>query len=634
MPRRSYRQTLINFQPVPSRKLSQDTHHTSPKRNKSTLPPRPPPSLPNEVWGNILRPLGTIALKKFRLVCSEWSVIGSAWLFQTIYLNRFEKSWSGLVSLSTSKHATRVHCVEWNPLVLYDDCNDAAVFALRYEGLLCGLSHRDTVRYFDAYQQVYRTHRTVLRSTTLTAAIEALHHLVNCRRAVVSDDFDLAGCCDDPLRSGIVKIPDILHKPSVWGLRHPCHFENRRLKFTPESERLETAVDIFDVLAASANVTSMTLVVWENRLQQLVQPAYWQRSNGHARYRALPLDNGHLITLNCKLKSPDRTFSPSWDRWTCFPPDREITLNHFRNFSSLKSFQLELTLTDPRAVRSATRHEWEDDSSASDQESNASSTDSASSDVLNEGNPHNDSFVVDRPDGFTQSMFECLCVPLELSFLQFASLTSLTLSNVSLSAKSLLCFLCCQQQLPQSSFSLEFEDTIILYDFDPEVFFICLRQLNVAISYNAANTYYYPPDSAGYHTEWHLIPNVYCSANRQSRRVLSPEAWESCPNRPHLRQDDIPIPKQLPPSPRLARQTHAANTLMIFDRPYRFRYSTPHLTSIPLNKLFETQIYRLRKEGGHTIWEWVPGSSAIDPNTRLPWKNIYPALSVRGTSSA
>ena len=494
MPRRSYRQTLINFQPVPSRKLSQDTQHTSPKRNKSTLPPRPPPSLPNEVWGNILRPLGTIALKKFRLVCSEWSVIGSAWLFQTIYLNRFEKSWSGLVSLSTSKHATRVHCVEWNPLVLYDDCNDAAVFALRYEGLLCGLSHRDTVRYFDAYQQVYRTHRTVLRSTTLTAAIE-----------------------DDPLRSGIVKIPDILHKPSVWGLRHPCHFENRRLKFTPESERLETAVDIFDVLAASANVTSMTLVVWENYLQQLVQPAYWQRSNGHARYRALPLDNGHLITLNCKLKSPDRTFSPSWDRWTCFPPDREITLNHFRNFSSLKSFRLELTLTDPRAVRSATRHEWEDDSSASDQESNASSTDSASSDVLNEGNPHNASFVVDRPDGFTQSMFECLCVPLELSFLQFASLTSLTLSNVSLSAESLLCFLCCQQQLPQSSFSLEFEDTIILYDFDPEVFFICLRQLHVAISYNAANTYYYPPDSAGYHTEWHLIPT---STAPQTARVV------------------------------------------------------------------------------------------------------------------
>src|SRR5947207_6385219 len=69
------RQTLLPFTSKPSQdelpKPPDQSHH------QNSISPKPPPQLPTEVWDHILDPLGTIALKKFRLVCLEWSAIGA-----------------------------------------------------------------------------------------------------------------------------------------------------------------------------------------------------------------------------------------------------------------------------------------------------------------------------------------------------------------------------------------------------------------------------------------------------------------------------------------------------------------------------------------------------------------------------
>lgn len=304
-PSRKGRQTLLNFQPREDKESLQFDESGSAKFTGASRSLRSAPSLPNEVWEHILRPLGTIALKKLRLVCREWSCIGAVWLFRTVYLNRYEKSWAGLIALSRSSHATKVRSVEWNSLVLYKDCDDAGIWALRYHDLLKGLTHRNKLRFYDAYYQVYRTHETLFRSTPLDAAAEALQKLSNCHHVLISDDYDLTSNCDDILSTALASLPNVPKRPSTWGLRPSCLPEEEPVPLDLESNILIGASEIFKMLSLCSSIQTMTLVMWEHHLYRLADLDNWRSSR--LRFGNFMQDS-HLVSLHCMLKTSDRTW--------------------------------------------------------------------------------------------------------------------------------------------------------------------------------------------------------------------------------------------------------------------------------------------------------------------------------------
>ena len=128
------RQTLLSFPSIDIE--SSKSCNTS---SMTASPPRPAPDIPNEVWQQILAPLGTLALKTFRLVCREWAVIGAEPLYSTVYLNTFSTSWTGLLAIAASHHAASVKKIVWNPLKLPSRFLDREAWMSGYQNLLSGL---------------------------------------------------------------------------------------------------------------------------------------------------------------------------------------------------------------------------------------------------------------------------------------------------------------------------------------------------------------------------------------------------------------------------------------------------------------------------------------------------------------
>lgn len=222
MPRtksQNLRQSFLAFPTVPR---PQPCVVTGPQ-----VAPRPAPELPTEVWCLILLPLSTIALKNFRLVCQEWARIGTSWLFQTVYLDSYDASWTRLQQLAESEHAHLATKIVWHPLVLHKECLDAKSWRAEYFTLLQGLNHSRSVYLHDIYCRIY--HKVQKAGPARTRAVEevskrdipALASLKNCREIIFQDDFDLTTCCQDPyLRKRIQNDDELLSKPATWG-RHP-----------------------------------------------------------------------------------------------------------------------------------------------------------------------------------------------------------------------------------------------------------------------------------------------------------------------------------------------------------------------------------------------------------------------------
>ena len=614
------RQTLLNFQPKADSGSLQRKSTGSVMLTETPCSPRSGPKLPSEVWNEILRQCGTIALKKLRLVCREWSSIGAGWLFHTVYLNRYEKSWAGLISLSRSSHAAKVRSVEWNSLVLYNDCDDAGVWALRYKNLLRGLTHRDKLRSYDAYYQVYRTHERLFRSTSLDEAAEALQKLKHCHRVLVSDDYDLTSSCDDILSTAIANLPSVLNRASTWGLRPSCLPEEERIPLSLESNVLEDVSDVFKLLSQCSNVRTMTLVMWESHLYHLADPNSWLSG----RLQSVnTMQNSHLTSLHCMLKTSDRAWTGRGDdEYLLLPADHEVTFHYFKSFSCLRDLRVEVVQCHPGDLYIGAKDTSELDSMSLEISSNASSCDSGSSEDFDENKGYDRPLIEHRPDGFTESMFACLCYPIQLTFSHFPSLRSLTLSSLSLNASSALCFLSSQLQLPEASFSLQFQGTVILYDMNPQVFFGCLRQLNVQIYYDSRSTYYYPPTSFKYDLlEW--TPNLTCYTRDGYHILPHGDRYQSIPDRHRPGEDEVAIPHQMPPCPSMARQSATPEALLVQDRPSQFRLSAAYYTSLINNRPATAQAYRIRTLGHQTVWEWVPETEAFIPGTRRPQKDTY-----------
>ena len=623
LPCRQTRQTLLNFQPLDDKDSSQSDGSGSGKFTRPACTPQSAPSLPSEVWELILRPLGTIALKSLRLVCREWSSIGAAWLFQTVYLNCYEKSWAGLISLSRSSHATKVRSIEWNSLVLYNDCDDAVNWTLRYHNLLIGLTHRAKLRLYDAYSQVYRTHETQFRTTSLDAAAEALQTFSNCHHVLISDDYDLTSSCDDILRAAIANLADVLNTPSTWGLRSCCLLAEERTSVRIETNMLESFIDIFKVLSNCGNIKTMTLIMWETHLNSLADPDFWSRSQLNS---VSPMQNRHLISLDCILKTSDRTWNGVWaNRDVVLPPDREITFDHFKGFSCLKDLRVEVVLSHPGGLYTDAKNKTQLDFKGWDESSNANSdgSETASSNDYKEDTGYDDPLLDCRPDGFTESLFGCLCVPLLFTFSHLPNLRSLTLSNLSVNASSTLCFLCSQLQLPEASFSLRFEGTVVLYDLVPHDFFDCLRQLNVRICYDSRSTYYYYPTAPLEHNSLEGVPILSCSSRDWERGTVHKGRHQNIANRPHPVEDDITVPHQMPPCPSMTRQLATPKPFLFQDRPSHFGQSAAYYISIIFNKPATSQVYRIRGKDPQRIWEWVSETEAFNPRTGSPWKDTY-----------
>lgn len=279
-------------------------------------------------------------------------------------------------------------------------------------------------------------------------------------------------------------------------------------------------------------------------------------------------------------------------------------------------------LSDPGGLYTDAKDTCELDPMSLEVSSEASSCVSGSSDDFDEYKRYGRPLIEYRADGFTESMFACLCVPIQLTFSHFPSLSSLTLSNLSLNASALLCFLCCQLQLPEASFSLHFQGTVILYDLNPQFFFGCLRQLNVQICYDLGSTYYYPPTSFEYESsEW--VPNLTCYTKDRYNIVPHTERYRSVLERHHPLDGGIAIPCQMPPCPSLARQTASPKPATVRDRPSQYQQSAALLTGVLSSRPLTNQVYCIRSQGSQVIWEWISETEAFVPGTGKPRSDIY-----------
>ena len=600
------RQSLLNFQHVPGSSNLQSNSTGLPAPDGLPPPSGPAPSLPNEVWHQILSPLGTIALKNFRLICRDWSVIGAVWLFRTVYLNCFEGSWSGLVAISSSCHAAAVQSIEWNALVFDPDCHDASVWTSRYQSLIHGLSHFDTVRLYHIYQYAYSFRHELKRWTPLDEAVEAIRKLTNCHHALISGDYDLTKHCDRSLSAAILSPSSLGCYPATWALRPPYLCEAEPSSFPADAQVPSGTGDIFLVFSRCCNITSMKISVWAEHLSRLTEPDFWQgRQKG-----ANPFRKNYLTSLHCCLKIPDRPVDPHGE----FPLHENIYLTMFSEFTALRTFKLEMSLCHPTNLEPETkpmrRRESIDNNTAAS--TTLEEDDQDSQESLNES-------LSEIISGGTEM---CFHAPLQLDFVPFPSLTTLSLSNVALNTSSLICFLCCQMQLPKSAFSLYFEGTIVLLNFDAKVFFNALKQLNVHISYDHKTSFGFPVPPYDLPALGDHIPRLTCQVRYKDGYSLSPDYFLDYKSSDYY-DDEFDDPPNLPPCPSLARQKPASTTATILDRPNQYRYANADSTTSSEPEVRITQIYRVRTEDSHTLWEWVSLSEALNPTTEQPWSNTY-----------
>jgi hypothetical protein len=292
------RQPLLPFTSKPP--LDKLPKARDPGNHQYSILSKPPPTLPSRLRDHILDLLGTCTLKRFRLVCLQWSVLGAEHLYSTVYLNRYESSWSGLTSISTSRHASLVKKIMWNPLELSEEWLDGEIWSSRYQNLLRGLKHWQILLFHQAYTTVYGDRKRFWRSSEIKAISGAINNLPRCHEIVLSDECDLETSCKDPhFRAGILSDSNLLKNPTTWGLRpHSWRWTE------DQYESMLAAEAMFQALRGCRYITCLRIHLWAqhwNIIDDVIRNEYTGDRYSPRCIRTI-LEYPHISELEFKLR--------------------------------------------------------------------------------------------------------------------------------------------------------------------------------------------------------------------------------------------------------------------------------------------------------------------------------------------
>lgn len=547
-----YRQTLLKFATTkdPGASAQNDSLLATEAQVKHVG--KPAPKLPIELWEQIFSQLGTFALKKFRLVCRDWASLAACHLYETLYLNVYESSWAGLLYVCNSRHAEYVRRLVWNPVNTHQGSVDPAMWYSMYSNMLRGLKQYQLIDLYEAFVQAKRGR--VLRTTSLELVAGSLSNLRNCQKVVFDDDDDFQSSCRDPyVVKGIHQDLQTMRRPSTWGIRPPSWRDQDRhdLRAQPplrhDGVYLDGIMDVFRVLPSCLSITKLKLSMWYDRWDSL-QEGEFRKLKDVQYLHAIHLEIKHFGNL-----------TGEWYEYEDIPPlpsALSSSLDWLRNFPKVKEVHYNPVFRDPgdeffayflRKSRVPETNDsdvedgssYEDDSMATSEEDTDFEIARMRADL---------EMPDDLPVWMTSSMAHSFAAVVLLTFDQLPGLRTITFSNCLLSAKAILCWLCCQPQVPDSGLHLRFDGTTILSQFQSADFFKALRQLNVTVEYDHDRTFYYRPGNKDLYNvgnrdlpviEWNVPYGRYWV----DRWSLGPQDWG--PMNPEPQEP----PEKMPPCP-------------------------------------------------------------------------------------
>lgn len=545
------RQPLLPFTSKPP--LDKLPKAPDPSNHRSSILSTPQPGLlPTRLWDRILDLLGTFAQKKFRLVCLQWSVLGAKHLYSTVYLNRYESSLSGLISISSSRHASFVKKIVWNLLELPEECLDGETWSSRYQNLLRGLKHRQMLLFHQSYAAVYRDRKRFWRSSDIKAISGAVNSLPHCHEIVLSDDYDVETSCQDHyFRGGIRSDSNLPNNATTWALR-PQMWE-----WTEDHrESLLAAEDMFQALRDCRYITCLRIHIWAqhwNTMNDVIRHEYTGYRYSPRSIRTL-LTYPHISELEFKLRFCELRWL--WIEEHSIQRALESAIECTNSFPELKELSF-ITLPSEPGPGFVKQYPLEPESSDDDDASNDASLTSfwqprtTASELLTKHA---------KAEGLTDTILNCMYAEMLPSASPLPNLSVLRFANVTLDMRLLLYWLASHKQLPNSTISVHLLGTTVLYGLDPVLFLEALSQLNVRISYNSKNAFYHPLDSR--FGRYINTPCLDCYLTN-GRQVASVRRWSKdvlySPDTKHMLE---PFPQfHGKPTPQCATFTHRPDEL-------------------------------------------------------------------------
>ncbi len=590
------RQTLLSFAPraaaqstTDSQRESQQLSQPGPARNLSSQ--RRAPDLPEEVWCLILGPLGLLALKTLRLVCRDWAIRGAPWLYSTLYLNCYKKCWDGLVAISKSNYACHVTRIVWNPLVLMEECLDAAIWKSRYPNLLRGLTHGQTLHFYETFVKVYKSRISLLRSSSLDPMSEALASLHNCREIILADDYDVETSCSDPfLRTRIQGSAELLGGPLVWSL------SPRMWKETSENtDALTLGPEVFRILQNCPSVTNMTMDFWAAhslRWTEILSPYCVDRQKPNSKYSGVS-----CLTLVLKFcpsdwldsgsPSTQRALSDLFGSTMSLPELTELTVKPL--FVDPGKEYMQFCLDQQRNDRSDDGEYFSSNWSDAPELLNAFTRPDCSASLLT-------ALQADQ-EGWTEAVYKTVSAEFRPEFVQIPKLRLLRLYDLTVDSRLFLCWLSSQKHLPTSQLTLELHGIVIIFGLDNTFVRKALASLNVHLRYGTADSVCYFPDSQDT-TE---VPHIAIEATEGRcdvrQRYWIHEEW------PPSTVGDMVTPNILD---RSILDINPLGTAQVLSRSNDFEDLIVCHGELEREVSYFT--YRARLSKGIVVWEWIEGS--------------------------
>lgn len=499
------RQSLLQFSTLPQ-KSTQALQHPEARTAKPAI------SVPSEIWIRILEDLPTITLKSLRLVCQAWSLVATPQLFQTIYLDSFDLSWSRLRQLSKSQYACLVNNIVWTPLYLPEDCLNADIWHRTYTNLLRGLSHSRCVDMHQTYCSIYRreARKNNSRMNYLSSAdtFDA-SAFTNCRRVVFSDKIDIEMRCTDPhLRERIQNDGVILASAASWGLT-PIHNPFSRGN-SEQDACLQSVQDMFLLIKCLPFATHFTTDMWiYNALSRL----------SHSPCSFLNIETVEIQLRHYHYTDCDLDFDDHINFRGLLTDVMRIT----NNSPNLHSLRVECVYTDPgiifnepyrRQYQKWLTDEDSQDDSGSEGEKESFETNISTS-YAGSRLSHIDSKFRDLPAGFERQHLDAAEAELVLGITRLPELEQLSIRNMRLDVQSLLGWLANQSQLPNGSMVVHFSGCNILFGPHFNTFSQVLEALNVRVVTDDGQTLYYVTDWVGQSTHFY---NGSFEINSEGRR--------------------------------------------------------------------------------------------------------------------
>ncbi|EXJ81818.1 hypothetical protein A1O1_07883 [Capronia coronata CBS 617.96] len=529
---RKTRQILLSFAPkpnaqaaLPSTLPSEATFYKASSRSA-----KPPTQLPTEVWDQIFDSAGTLGLKTFRLVCRDWCAIGTARLFSTLYVNSWERSWARLMAVAQSQYAPLVKKILWNALALPTDCLDAENWNYRYQNLLRGLSHADTLRFYETFTRIYQDHsgfRGSLNSGCMEGVADALRSFSNLHHLVLSDDFDLETSCIDPVvRKRVQQDAELICDVSAWLLKPQMWVPSGRVPITDEwwwfpFKSLEQDIRPFrDCLS----ITGMTVDFWDSHWDLL-----WRRfTTGRRGFNGLSLllEQPSVKSLKFRVKfclqpwfgfvQPrlDKVLQHMFEHAHAFRQLQELDVvasfveggSQYMDF--IRDQELDMNIL-PEGEEEPVNG---DEGDADDEHAGHSFEIEAISELSRPTTTATDLVRMFSDEyGFGGLLVNTMFAEFRAELVRLPNLRTLHLHNVTLNARSMLTWLVNQQQFRRYPLSIYLHGRCIIYGLLPGLFLEILQHLDVTLVYDLRNLYCYTNFDQPWNTNFLDITSVRSS---------------------------------------------------------------------------------------------------------------------------